>query len=218
MPHIPQRRARALCPEREGQVKVAQPCSVADWQPVAGLSHRCCAARPSVLSTTQDHLDVTERNVIHYMARTGIYIVVGSQVWPYMVKKVKIFNNKKFSLNHKSALTFLLFNIFCWNFNWSQISFWNARFRGVFMIGWLLVPPLGSLLKFSEMEIYKSWPNSRFHTWRVQKCVQMVQNSPEMNRSRWVDVSTYLVFLLTPIICGDMAIFDSQNIDLELMH
>ena len=75
------------------------------------------------------------------------------------------------------TLTFLFFNIFWWHFNWSQISFWNARFRGVFMIGWLMVPPRGPLLKFSETEIHKSWSNSRFHTWRVQKYVKLVQNS-----------------------------------------
>ena len=124
--------------------------------------------------------------------------------------------HKKIGLNHKSALTFLLFNIFCWNFNWRQISFWNARFRGVFMIGWLLVPPLRPLLIIYETEIYKSWPNFRFHIWRVQKCVQMVQNSPEMNRSRCVDVCTYLVFVLTPNICGNTPIVISQNIDFEL--
>ena len=84
------------------------------------------------------------------------------------------------------------------------------------MIGWLLVPPLGSLLKLSEMEIYKSWSNSRFHTWRVQKCVKTVQNSPEMNNSRWVAVCTYFVFVLAPNIYGNTLTFVTQNIDLEL--
>ena len=69
----------------------------------------------------------------------------------------------------------------------------------------IFLGPTGSCFENILIAVFQKCENFRMNLIEVSKTIQMHANSSEMNRSRCVDVPTYLVHYVEPNSCRDIA-------------